>query len=510
MKKIIVLALTFTLLQCSSGDSEFSSIIFPAGLTVSSPTTNQDVSSSSNNLINSIGAFDSTATFAEKRAVLERLASGDDECTFVFPNFTEPFNNPNCYGPKLYYNNHPDGPDEAPIGDDDFSSLPGGDLGIWTENDGSQACAAGKLNTEIGNVGQRVDAALLFIAGISCLIESDGDLEIPEEGSTTDLTTALASAIEDDNPAITINDASLQRLSDSSDGFEVFQYTIEAENSSGVEISINLKHHPTNSSGSNYKGKLWTSFESDDVVSFGPNTDSFAFTLLYEREEDNLNFQNISTAYNVENLDDFDQGLFDSNNNIDPTACGGPGGANCWEDFSQTIGNIDTDTGYGTLSYGWQAGRLDSDGDTPLARIFNFYTSEEDDAVNAYAFFGFGRGFNRENGDIGSNTIDRFICNWAGPGGNDRAGKAFEAQKQVMTFNESSGLFESDSANITYSPSDECDYDSGSGTFAYSTENIDLDDEENESGDVTNNLVDLMSDTDYANYTAPTKPTEDF
>ncbi|MCB1196914.1 MAG: hypothetical protein R3A45_00735 [Bdellovibrionota bacterium] len=495
---VLIVFFTISLYSCSSGGGNFTSKIFPSGLSITSPTAPESSNTSTTSL-HAIGAFDSTNNFAEKKAVLQNLASGNDECTFVFPNFVQPFNSPACYGPELFINNHPNNPLDTQ------ASLPSGDLGIWEENQDAQACAAAKLNAEVGNVGQKVDAALLFVAGMSCLIESESDLKIPEEGNTTNLTTALSDALASDNPNLTITAATIRRLADASDGFEVFQYEIEAEDSSGRELKIHLKHHPTNSSGSTFKGKMWTSIETENASEF-TNSNSYAFSLLYEQDEDMLNFQNLATAYESQWLTSDD--IFDGENNIDPTACSGF--SSCWENFSQTIGNIDKKTGYGALSYGWQAGRLDADGSTPLARIFNFYVDDEDqDNINAYAFFGFGRGFNKDNGTIGSNTINRFICNWAGPMA-DRSGLENTAQKQVMLYNEASQLFESSQALITYAPTNLCTYD-GQGTFAFSTDaTVDLDDAQNEAGAIDSDLIDLTTDADYANYIAPTVPEEDF
>lgn len=489
------------LVHCSSGDSEYTSTIYPSGLSIASPTNVEAQGNDTNSLI-AIGNFDSTASYAQKRKQLEELASGASECTFAFPNFTTPFNDPECYGPKLFYNNHPDGGDVEAQGSDLFPSLQAGDLGLWNENEGEQACAAAKLNQEVGNVGQRVDAAMLFVAGVSCLIEREGDLDIPDEGESVDLTESFADAIADDTPAITVNAVSLERLSDASDGFEVFQYDIEAEDSSGREFEVHLKQHPTNNNGSTYKGKLWASFETGNATEF-VTANSFAFSVLFERNEETLNYQMLSTTYSRDLVAD---DMFDTDNNLSPSACNGD---NCWENFAQTIGNIDTETGLGTMSYGWQAGTNDLDGQTPLARIFNVYTIETDDQTRGYAYFGFGRGFSQSNGTIGSNIINRFICNWAGPA-NNRSGLEFTAQKQSMTLNESAGRFESDDALIAYAPKNSCDYD-GSGSFAYSTDNsVDLDDEDNEAGPLTNNLVNTANDDDFENFEAPVIPEEDF
>ncbi|MCB0272063.1 MAG: hypothetical protein KDD46_03500 [Bdellovibrionales bacterium] len=503
MKKIILLQiLALSLLQCSSSNSEFSSSIYPAGLSITSPTVGQ-ASNSNNNQLIQLGNFDSTQSFTAKRDALESLASGDSTCTFVFPSFVAPFPTPECYGPKLYYKNHPDGADEAVEMGETFPYVPSGDVGIWEENENDQACAAAKMNQEIGNVGQKVDASLLFIAGISCLIETDGDLELPEAGDDLDLTETLASAIEENNPNITIDSATLERLSDASDGFAVYQYNIEATDTSGREFMIYLTHHPVNDDGSNYQGKLWSSYETGNPTEFG-TANSYAFSLSYERNEQNLLYRMLSTTYSRATVTGSD--MFDTSFDVDPTGCAG---ANCWENFAQTIGNIDTDTGLGALSYGWQAGTDDADGSTKLARIFNVYTEEVEDETRGYAFFGFGRGFNKTTGDIGTNSINRFICNWAGPG-NSHTGTEDRAQKQTMLFNESTGKFESDATNLEYAPKNSCNYD-GSGTFGFTTDSsVNLNDVGNQSGMITNNLINLDTDEDFANYTAPTLPSENF
>ncbi|MEZ4818410.1 MAG: hypothetical protein R3A45_00400 [Bdellovibrionota bacterium] len=484
--------LAFFIFACSSsGDSTSATAsgeTFPVGLAITSPTAQQS-SSSSNNLTQAV-TLDSEGTLTDKADTLSSLASGSSSCTFALPDFTQAQQDPACYGPKLYYKNHPDGGDQAPQAGDTEASLPTGDLGIWQETEGStEACAAAKMNADIANIAKKVDMSLLFIANISCLINNDSSLSFPSIGNTENLTTALGSAIASDNPGTTINSATVEYVEDLG-GFPVFLYSIDLSTGSS-DVVINLRHNKTNASGTEYRGKLWSSFEGG-VMGVG---DSYAFSLLYDVDVESLDYQMLGMSYdNATVAQPFDS---DDNTNVESNWSG---------NFTQTIANVNPTTGLGSVSYAWQAGNMDD-----KARVFNIYTEQNNSAINGYAFFGYGQKFDSSTGSLSDNEIERFICNWAGPG-NSHAVAAFEqyAQKQVMEVN-SSGVFVPTSSNITYAPVNACTYTTASqvdpdlvfelveGDIAAAT-----------ASDITDNLVDIStgSDSDYGNYSGPVAPTD--
>ena len=102
---------------------------------------------------------------------------------------------------------------------------------------------------------------------------------------------------------------------------------------------------------------------------------------------------------------------------------------------------------------------------------------------------------------LSDNTIERFICNWAGPGNlHDDMSQVGRAQKQCMILNTGSGQFEIDQDGmmqdinfIRYAPTNSCDVGDPS-DFDY---NIAALAETVIDAQITNNLVTLSGDSDY-------------
>lgn len=170
------------------------------------------------------------------------------------------------------------------------------------------------------------------------------------------------------------------------------------------------------------------------------------------------------------------------------------------QNINHGIFNVHPDTWVGNVSYAWQAGSGDSN-----TRVFNVIVS----ATAGCGFFGYGGAFNTTTGTAPSNAITNMICNWAGPG-NQHTGLTGKAQKQCMT-KSSAGVFAIDSTknNISYAPVNSCSMTAGQlgangSAFGYKLTSASY---PGTQPAVTNDLVTLASDTDYATYTAPTAPT---
>jgi hypothetical protein len=413
-------------------------------------------------------------------------ATSGASCSFVLPDFSTAVTAPSCYGPNLDYVGHLDftvGPDEA-------GQLPGGDLGIWSETEASgEACAAAKMNGDINAISAKVDSALFLVASISCLFNTDSSLSLPNEGDTTDITSTLATTLASDNPSITLTSATLSREADI-DANPNYLYSITFTSGS-TTANIFLRYNPTNSDGTTYKGKLWASYDGGIPVPGG--ADSFAFSLLFEKSASDLNYKMLSMNYADASVAD----PFDASKDVDVTSS--------WlKNFTQTIASLTPSTGLGAFSYAWQAGNGDSH-----ARIFNFYSSAASGSTLGYGFFGYGDDFDEGSGTLSDNTIDTFICNWAGPA-NDHTGLTGKAQKQVMELN-AGGIFVPTNSFISYAPVNDCDMsigeqNGGGNDFKYKL--VSEGSYPATQPAVTNDLVLLSSDSDYANYSAPTAPTD--
>ena len=400
-----------------------------------------------------------------------------------------PSASPNFYGLKLYYKNHIDGSDATPVSPDTNPSLPGGDLGIWisTEESTGEACVSAKMNQLIADLSAKEDSALLLAASMVCLANVSGKSLPSAGGAAVDLTTELNSAVQLSSSSTSITAASLSRLSDQ-DSHPVYQFSISATQAS-LALDIHLKHMPTNSDNSLYRGSLSVSLLG---MNSGDERQKNAYLVLgYERTSDDIRMQ-LEHAGTRDSIADAitEAGAIDW---AKVQASGGVNSAN----LQHALFKIDPSTGLGSVSYSWQAGGADG-----ASRVFNAYTAADGGSVSGCGFFGFGDGYTTAG--AADNSIGKFICNWAGPG-NSHVGVADKAQKQCMT-QDSSGLFVPNplKENITYAPSNSCDGgEVGSGFKAGTADNdgsmVALD-------SVSNNLVTISSDLDYIAYVAPVAP----
>ena len=486
----LILSLPFCMFSCSGcgGSSSDENVnAYPESFVVASPLMNTLATASSLDTIAGskikINEFKPDASFKEQTKVINAIVNSTtiDNCKISLPTLPQPGNSPRatCYGPVVEYQYHLDSP-----GNSGIASLPPGDLGLWTSSDGSQACTAAQMNAIINDMSAKVDSSLLLAASMVCIMNANGQ-SLPSAGSSVSLTTELNDAIQVNNPNTTISTASLERLEDS-DGHPVYKYSIISTTLIGTEsftYSTYLKHIPTVDDNSSYKGKIWGSLEPSTSVN------ATAYSVTYEKENTAIKAK-LTSAFSVLTKDS----LLDSDGNIPVT---GPWNQN----FNYALFNIDSETGLGAVSYSWQAGAQDSH-----TRVFNVFTEQNGDVVSGCGFFGYGQKVDKSGGTLPTNTISTFICNWAGPG-NSHVGKVNMAQKQCMEKN-ASGYFVSTKDNIEYSPVNNCsntaNQSNGAGTFGIRL-----------SGEISfdtsarpNDLVDLTTDTDYANYTAPIAPSD--
>ncbi|MFN8369786.1 MAG: hypothetical protein U0T83_04070 [Bacteriovoracaceae bacterium] len=509
----------------TSTSSSSTSSAFPSGLSVAS--TFADTTNSKNNFLleddfvrenyNEKGLFATESfedmTVAEQTATLSAIVTADQDtdCQISLPSISSSVEDTSCYGPALDYSNHPNATSYdanstlASNSEQDDGRLPTGDLGLWsaTDTNSSSACAAAKVNSLVSGIGDKVGTGLLFSAGVNCVLTRNS-ISLPTVANTpVDVTNYLATPVAVNNTTTTITSATVTKLDDVNSN-SVYQYYIYFTQGT-KSAKIYLKHMSTSTSNATYMGKIWSSVEGAS----GGAGDSFAYSLLYEKASStSTKYILRGTSYNKNSSSPHPTSLF-TNGNLNLTASSLAG------NMTQLIANIDPSTGYGNVSYSWQAGSGDSN-----SRVFNTFTN----STQGCGFFGFGGSFSTTNNTFPDNTITTFICNWAGPG-NSHTGISGKAQKQCMTVG-AGGLYQDTASkqSITYAPTNSCDFNgsttngsnlgfnwglqSGSNSTDYTTFGNNFSPAiGTPHASVTNNLVTLTSDTDYASYSAPVAPT---
>ena len=469
----------------SSGDSEFLSAM-PGNLAISSNTASGS-SVSSRTLGRTAQAVSDATDPVNQSDKVTRLqavlkATSLDECHKAIPK-TMKYSGGNyvdCYGPELAYVNHPGS---------GSGSLPTGDLGIWTaynDNTTQEACAAGQMNLLMKKTSKKVDLAMGISAMMVCAAKNDG-LSLPAVGATAlDVTTSLNKTdMEDERGGMSITSATLQRSSLTS-GDTLWTSTLAGSftatgDASSQSFSITLKHVPTtegttvSTTGEGLIQMYQTGLSESDW-NCGGSTLGLANSVLYKNTSDNLSFRAIrakfaSTITDASNFYESDGEVSKQNKNDNST--------NGWcADYNVVVANVDS-SGFGKVSYAWQAGPGDG-----YTRTFNIRTDNNSaDNQTGDAYFGFNPSPDDSSGsdDYRSTSIDRMICNWAGPGAPATANKTgvSKMQRQQLEYDSTNYVWKSATDNITFAPTNDCDFTSNSSTTFGGS-----------SASITNNLVD--------------------
>ncbi|MBU0506144.1 MAG: hypothetical protein ABII18_10405 [bacterium] len=439
---LFFILLSLGLLSCGSGTTTSSSTsgnAFPTSFAIASPTASGSVDASINDGLNLSASVVPTDTFLSKASVFSTIlaAASSSVCKITLPDLSDTITDPDCYGPALDYEDHPDG---SPVD----GQLPIGDLGIWTSTEtGNEACTAAKINTLMAEAGISADFVMLLAASMRCVMKtSSTTVPLPSTvGSATDMTTDVNTAIQVNNPNTTVDLATITKETSITDGgtsYDVYSYAMTTTITDGADtitVESNVRH--MDMSSTEYKGRIWA-----EMSGSGLGGDTEAFVINYHKESNTSMLAKFESA--VYQSATASTVIFDSDDNLDVTGD--------WTNtYVQSIANLDPSNGIGDFSYAWQAGNGDD-----KARIFNAVTS----ATTGCGFFGYGDSFDVAGGTKSDNVIDGFICNWAGPN-NDHSmtTTAGKAQKQCMTVNATTGIFEVDTSNenITYRPTVSCD-----------------------------------------------------
>lgn len=464
-KGLFVVSLLFfalTLNQCGGSGSSSngsSSTIFPSDLAITSPTK---LSASASGDISMSPAKVATSYEVEV-AVISAILSATSlaNCSANFDNLLTLGVITNCYGPEVEYVNHPDG--AVPNGD----TLPPGDVGIWTENEGAttEACAAAELNSRMEGVKDKTTAALAALASMICTINNTASLSLPAVGSSVTMTTEFNAMLAAAGVAtVTANSATLALASNvvgTTDYTYSLNLTLTAPAS--TDLQIDMTHRPLDSANTTYTGRFSYYFNSSDPIGncsseYGALSTTDITELgstVYEKSA------STSLAYDSRYAQSCGHGNTAPlvSNVLDPTvksttANPGPPDLAGWSgNFTKLVSSFDPSTNIGNYAFIWQAGVGDA-----AVRAFNV-NLEDDDAdgiLSGAAFFGFGADVATSDG-----SITGMYCNWAGPnggsGGHDPALELVLAQKQTINEDVVNNIFTVGTSEITYAPTNDCD-----------------------------------------------------
>lgn len=488
----------------------------PGEVVLASPTASTSASSSisvAKGRHKTLAGDATTETYEDKKAAADALRAGTGECGFT-PSLTIP-TPPECYGPAINYTNHPDGSPAS-------GQLPIRDVGFWSLNEGTEACAAAQMNYLISAVSTRVDTMISMFNNMVCVGKKAG-LVLPDVSATTDFKSALGT--KSTMTGITVNTATIERLANDSDGNAVYKSTVSITMGTHTGTAI-LKHIKTGSD--TYKGKLSMTMSNDSAVSMGggDNCTGSAAGTLHAGVVSYVKNSATSMVYEM-NFAEFCSATaspLDSNNNISRTdtfnATTNPDG---WgNDWNYALFSLNPSNGTGTVAYAWQAGF--GDGRT---RVLDATVSEAaDGSASGTAYYGFGPGV---NGSEALGNIQGFACNWAGPNGKvntvGQQGSSTHdslvaagieqnlAQKQILSRAVGGTVYTTTATDskITYAPAKSCNKAQANSSFTFSavsftgspltqTNNI------SDATLVTNDLVDVSEIT--TNFTLPTPPTD--
>ncbi len=441
----VVLAATGIVINCgkdSDDDSDIAStsafsLVVPGSLAIASPTAAQTTTAL--RLL-----VEAPQDFKGREEAMAARLSCDDAATcarkFVAP--TMPVN-PSCYGPQIDYRYHPNGTDQSPY------QLPSGDLGIWTsaESDGT-ACVAAKMNSQIESIAGYAQLALDMTTMVMGAANLSGASLPAAAGDFVDLKDAVVSKLTGQDIGATITAATLSRAADNG-GRAAYDTTISVTPSGSLAgnvtgMSISVRHVAMDDTNATYKGKIWIL-----ITSTGSDAGQ-GISVLYSKTSETALKYEMRSRKARNSADASATSMFDSVKNVNYPGTNGAQGYN-W-----AIVDLNPSTATGTVAYLWVAGS-----EMENTRSFFAKTEASGSSVNGTGYFGFGdelRNFTTANYE--TKWIDRMICNWAGPG-NQKTGIT-KLQKQTMTM--TGGKFVVGTNNITYTPSNDCSNNVGSGS----------------------------------------------
>jgi len=514
---IVLSAIALVSWQCGSSttsttstDSSSSSIAFPDGLAIASPT---DASEANTN----ISLIGKATSYEVEWAGIDTILNATSLASCA-ADFTQLFTQPsdaNCYGPEMGYESHPESGTDG--------DLPVGDLGLWTENEGSstEACAAAELNARMDGIKEQSTAALSLLASMVCTINNTSTLTMPSAGSSLSMASEMTSmATAAGATGMTFNSASISVASTTvgSSTYTDYTYSINISITGAVAttLQVDMTHRPLDSSNNTYRGRFSYYFDNQDAIG-NCNRDFGALNTADITELGSVVYEkSASTSLKFDAR--YTQACGASNtavlvsNELDPTVkaktdnmAGGPDISGWAANFNKVVADFDPTTNIGNFILAWQAGAGDG-----AIRAFNLTLNDADSDgyLEGSAYYGFGDDIATATGDIVG-----MYCNWAGPNGGAGNNTSVRldnyAQRQVIDESSSTGIFAATTSDILYAPTNLCDMDASDVTAGYKYDE-DLDGTVDVISAFTHELIDITDATDgitASGFTLPTAPT---
>lgn len=426
----------------SGGAGTIDSAVFPRGLSVASPLSRggAEPGGSGGSLVaQQLSDVTNYQAFGDAiEAILDGttpIADGFDPSGFLRSS-----SDANCYGPQLAYSSHPDGATDG--------TLPGGDLGLWTASETrdfgvSEACAAAQLNRRMSGIESQAFSALTSLA-VMIVVTQDAGLDLPDAGSSLDLTSEMNAA------GLTGTTFTGATLAQSAGGVWTYQLDMSYSEGSGtVDVRVRLDHAETSDG---IEGILW--YAVPQTMGFGNCVSATQSTwngsLAYQVQPAAVALEARTGSYCGADND----GRAAAGEVLDVTRVYSGTTTDGWADnFAIFTAEFDPTTLVGSYAYAWQAGVNDSH-----ARALDVVVS--DAGESGTAFFGF-----RDPLPTMQPALLGMICFWAG-GSHDVSAYL---QKQTFRYDAATDAFPAESSEVAYLPTNGCAYD-GSGAFKIDTD----------------------------------------
>ncbi|GEM_PF-5172388 len=468
-------------------------------------------------------------THQDKKTILDNITNATTitGCFGDFPNAMRSFVSVNGFGPIVGYSAHPDGSPSS-------GTFPPFDTGIWNETSNinykgsikTQATVAAQTNKVMGDIETHADIAQRNAASTLCVGRINNKIgpTTPAVGETVDLTTDMTNALSTvgkSSDFMTLTSVTVKRLSDTSDGKKRYEISeVGRKTITGVAtltFRFTVRNVPLADDGSTYKGLIQHSVEVDRAGGFlgGGNCPSTGAStevqsILYEK----VSATEMRGQMKAANF----CGLISTNTSFSPysTATGevdlsliynASTRPNGWGDNATWVTyNNDPLTNAGTYASCWQAGALDSH-----ARCTDLTVSATgglNGAAGGCGHYGFGTALTSAT----SPAITGMICNWSGPNNNHSTFLQPLVQRQCITYNSTTTLYDSIPADsvatakqlkILYSPSNSCS--SSSGFIFADTDSSSTATNDNTSGAARTNNLETMTSRNLS-FTQPTAP----
>lgn len=354
----------------------------------------------------------------------------------------------NCFGPGMYYSNHPDAGMNVNPAIKATDRIPPGDLGIWSQTDssGKQACAAMEMNYLLSSAASKTQFGLALAAEVENLA---GTSFPTDAGASYDATVALAQVLNSSSVTLT-------SVTVSYDGSSYFYSSVFSVQMNGTTINctLKLKHTP---------GADSTTYSGVAQYGFDDGTNLVAGTTRYQRTS--------ATHLDISARDTFYPSgtapQVDGNGELDPGDPSVPGGnAKFIYRFSRVGASFDPTSPLTTGSF-LLVMQINAQGTTGvgLPGLLNTFQLVLPGDGTGSAFYGYGDAaidyptVSQVTGALTSGaalgTIDRIYCM------RQSGVSHLNAQFQALTYNSTDGEYEPSTTVVSharFAPTSTCQY----------------------------------------------------